>query len=68
MKTQQELTQFYKTQFANSELFKDWICSTIDKYNNAHTVHSFELAQYELMKIHDAFGTIDPDKLALLIY
>ena len=68
MKEQTEIIQFYKKHFATSQEFKNSICATIDKYNNAFTVHQFELAQYELQKLHDAFGTIDPEKLANYIY
>lgn len=68
MKTNLELKQMYIESFSTPEEVHQFINNLVNKYQNPPNSEVYRDTELILSKIHDLFGTIDPNKLSEIIF
>jgi len=68
MKTGRWTKRMYIRNFTTAKDFKWWVEKMHYNYTAALDINTFEDAEYCLNKLHDEFGTVDPEKLTKIIY
>lgn len=68
MKTNLELKQMYIESFSTPEDLHQFINNLVSKYQNPPNSEVHRDTELILLKIHDLFGTIDPNKLSEIIF
>ena len=63
-----ETKRNYIRNFTTAKDFKDWVEKLHQDYGFALCFDVWEDSTYCLNKLHDEFGTVDPEKLTKIIY
>lgn len=63
-----ETKRNYIRSFTTAKDFKDWVEKLHHNYGFALDFRIWEDSEYCLNKLHDEFGTVDPEKLIEIIY
>jgi hypothetical protein len=58
----------YWTKFKSAKDFAHWVETMHYNYTHAMSLRTFENAEYQLIKLHDEFGTTESKKLVEIIY
>ena len=68
MSSIKEIKRNYIRNFTTAKDFEEWLEKLHNNYGFALDINKFEHAEYCLNKLHDEFGTVDPEKLTKIIY
>lgn len=68
MSSIKETKRKYIRNFTTAKDFEDWVEKLHQHYNFALDGNTWEHSEYCLNKLHDEFGTVDPEKLIKIIY
>jgi len=58
----------YIRNFTTAKDFKKWVEKLHHNYGFALDLNTWKDSEYCLNKLHDEFGTVDPEKLIKIIY
>lgn len=68
MSSIKETKRKYIRDFTTAKDFEQWVEKMHQDYSFALCFDVWEDAKYCLNKLHDEFGTVDPEKLTKIIY
>jgi len=68
MSSIKEIKRKYIRNFTTAKDFENWVEKLHQQYTYALDSNICENSEYCLNKLHDEFGTVDPEKLTNIIY